>query len=214
MKTEVKRNAHSPNIWGYTHSYCTLINKLFKSTRIHICTHSHDLCTFDNAWWTKSINWLSCENMCDKVRIWTVEENQLSKLNETQNTWTSIISASRIFSLSSGALLGVGLEVRDGGGKCWSIGASCGRCRFKGGCTAGVEIDDEIGASSNAGDDWGVKKVEGLIRLETWFALLVGSEPSRTDIEGINGADGRSAENWRVEGDKGEDWGPGTCEVE
>lgn len=133
------------------------------------------------------------------------EEIKIRNNRKDENTWESIKSASRTFSLVIRGLsieAGVGLGVRDGGGvgggKGWSIGVPYGRCRLKGGLiAAAVGTDEEIGGIINADEEEGGEKNEGFTRFVTRLLLLIASGVS-----------------WRATGaDAAERVGGGTCGV-
>lgn len=128
----------------------------------------------------------------------------MKKSEKDGNTWTSIRSASRTFSLVIRGLsieVGAAAGVRDGGGvgggKGWSIGVPYGRCRFRGGWrVAAVGTDEEVGGIINADEEGGAKN-EGFTRLVTRLILLIGSGVS-----------------WRATvGDEAERVRDGTCGV-
>ena len=119
--------------------------------------------------------------------------------------------------------MAVELGVRDGGGvgggKGWSIGVPYGRCRFRGGWSAGALVSgEEIGGGSNTDEEERGAKNEGFTRLVTWLPLLIGSgvpwmvfevgkdERGREGICGTSGEGITTLGGWEVNGMVGEGW--------
>lgn len=86
------------------------------------------------------------------------------------------------------------LGVRDiggvGGGKGWSIGAPCERCRFREGWRTALCIDEGAsGVSSAEEEEGGVKREGGFRRWAMWLLLLIGSGASWSCIGEADEAD-------------------------